>query len=170
MGTHPIFESDFDCLTEKMSRHDFTRDPCPWRLVEDMGGAYSMGLVGGGIWAGGKSIVRREFRYLARNVRQNAPRTAAGFAVWGFSFSLIDCSLIALRRKEDAMNAIIAGGATGAILAARQGPAASLVSGAIGAMLLGMIEAGSVMMNRFGSEMLKPAAPKMDSEAPKAFD
>merc|ERR1712189_109112 len=81
MGTHPIFESDFDCLTE-MSRHDFTRDPCPWRLVEDMGGAYSMGLVGGGIWAGGKSIVRREFRYLARNVRQNAPRTAAGFAVW----------------------------------------------------------------------------------------
>ena len=29
-----------------------------------------------------KSIVRREFRYLARNVRQNAPRTAAGFAVW----------------------------------------------------------------------------------------
>ena len=88
----------------------------------------------------------------------------------GFSFSLIDCSLIALRRKEDAMNAIIAGGATGAILAARQGPAASLVSGAIGAMLLGMIEAGSVMMNRFGSEMLKPAAPKMDSEAPKAFD
>ena len=37
-----------------MSRHDFTRDPCPWRLVEDMGGAYSMGLVGGGIWAGGK--------------------------------------------------------------------------------------------------------------------
>ena len=41
-----------------MSRHDFTRDPCPWRLVEDMGGAYSMGLVGGGIWAGGKVILK----------------------------------------------------------------------------------------------------------------
>jgi len=55
MGTHPIFESDFDCLTDlKMSRHDFARDPCPWRLIEDMGGAYSMGLAGGAIWSSGK--------------------------------------------------------------------------------------------------------------------
>ena len=81
-----------------MSRHDFARDPCPWRLIEDMGGAYSMGLAGGAIWSSGKvsgvfcltisvlslaqSVVRREFQYIARNVRTNAPRTAAGFAVW----------------------------------------------------------------------------------------
>jgi hypothetical protein len=37
-----------------MSRHDFARDPCPWRLIEDMGGAYSMGLAGGAIWSSGK--------------------------------------------------------------------------------------------------------------------
>jgi len=56
-------------------------------------------------------------------------------------------------------------------LAARQGPAAAMVSGAIGALLLGMIEAGSVMMNRFGSEMLKPAAPKMETGTSNAaFD
>ena len=41
-----------------MSRHDFARDPCPWRLVEDMGGAYSMGLVGGGIFHGVKTALK----------------------------------------------------------------------------------------------------------------
>ena len=55
-----------------------------------------MGLVGGGIWAGGKvtftkknyilthfqSLVRREPFQMARNIRINSPRTAAGFAVW----------------------------------------------------------------------------------------
>ena len=88
----------------------------------------------------------------------------------GFTFSLTDCTLIAIRRKEDAWNSVISGGITGGVLAARQGIAAAAVSGAIGALLLGMIEAGSVMMNRFGTEMLRPTAPKMDNEAPKAFD
>ena len=39
-----------------------------------------------------------------------------------------------------------------------------------GCLLLGMIEAGSLIMNRFGTEKLKPTAPKMENEAPKAFD
>jgi len=152
-----------------MSRHDFTRDPCPWRLVEDMGGAYSMGLVGGGVFHGGKTLFRRERNFL-RAVRINSPKTAAGFAVWGFSFSLCDCTLIRIRRREDAYNSIIAGGVTGYVLAARQGQAAALVSGAIGCVLLALIEGGSVMMNRVGTEMLKPMAPKIDIETPKAFD
>ena len=50
-----IYQNLKNDFCSEMSRHDFTRDPCPWRLVEDMGGAYSMGLVGGGIWAGGKA-------------------------------------------------------------------------------------------------------------------
>ena len=39
-----------------------------------------------------------------------------------------------------------------------------------GCLLVGMIEAGSLIMNRFGTEMLKPTATKMENEAPKAFD
>merc|ERR1712149_147940 len=115
-------------------------------------------------------MVRREFSNIPRMIRTQAPKTAAGFAIWGFSFSMTDCTLIAIRRKEDAWNSIIAGGVTGAVLAMRQGPAAAMMSGVIGAVLLGMIEGGSVMMNRFGTEMLKPQAPRMDTEAPKAFD
>eukprot|EP01034_Spumella_vulgaris_P031685 gene31685-39140_t len=26
------------------------REPCPWRVVDDAGGAYVFGLVGGGLW------------------------------------------------------------------------------------------------------------------------
>ena len=45
-------------MVGSQTRSDFTRDPCPWRLVEDMGGAYSLGLAGGTIWQGGKSLVK----------------------------------------------------------------------------------------------------------------
>ena len=30
------------------------RDPCPWRIVEDVGGAYALGFFGGCIFATGK--------------------------------------------------------------------------------------------------------------------
>lgn len=26
------------------------RDPCPWRIIDDFGGAFAMGAIGGGIW------------------------------------------------------------------------------------------------------------------------
>merc|ERR1711937_386321 len=31
MGTHPIFESDFDCLTDKMAAHKGLRNKLIWR-------------------------------------------------------------------------------------------------------------------------------------------
>ena len=71
-------------------------------------------------------------------------------------------------------NSVIAGGATGFVLAARQGMAVATVSGAIGALLLGLIEGGSLLMNRMGTEMIKPMAPDRQnaaqSSAPQAFD
>lgn len=30
------------------------RDPCPWRIIDDFGGAFAMGAIGGGIWHGVK--------------------------------------------------------------------------------------------------------------------
>lgn len=44
---------------------------------------------------------------------------AGQFAVWGGLFSTFDCSLVAIRGKEDAWNAISAGAMTGGVLAAR---------------------------------------------------
>lgn len=41
------------------------------------------------------------------------------FAVWGGLFSMIDCSMVRMRGKEDPWNSITSGALTGAILAAR---------------------------------------------------
>lgn len=51
-------------MVGSQTRSDFTRDPCPWRLVEDMGGAYSLGLAGGTIWQGGKSVIKVNLFFL----------------------------------------------------------------------------------------------------------
>ena len=32
--------------------HDNMRDPCPWVILNDFGGAFSMGCIGGAIWHG----------------------------------------------------------------------------------------------------------------------
>ncbi|KAJ8982939.1 hypothetical protein NQ317_005254 [Molorchus minor] len=29
---------------------EYTREPCPWRIVDDCGGAFAMGLIGGGVF------------------------------------------------------------------------------------------------------------------------
>ena len=41
------------CLKHNMSAHagvDHGREPCPYRILGDIGGAFGMGAVGGGIW------------------------------------------------------------------------------------------------------------------------
>ena len=64
--------------------------------------------------------------------------------MWGGLFSVFDCSLAAIRRREDAWNAIAAGGLTGGLLAARAGPRAIVRNAAGGAFILALIE--GVMM------------------------
>lgn len=29
---------------------EYSREPCPWRIVDDCGGAFTMGLIGGGVF------------------------------------------------------------------------------------------------------------------------
>lgn len=31
---------------------EYAREPCPWRIIDDAGGAFSMGLVGGSVFQG----------------------------------------------------------------------------------------------------------------------
>ena len=44
---------------------------------------------------------------------------SGNFGVWGGLFSTFECSLVAIRRKEDPWNAITSGALTGAVLSAR---------------------------------------------------
>ncbi|XP_032402576.1 mitochondrial import inner membrane translocase subunit Tim17-B isoform X3 [Xiphophorus hellerii] len=98
---------------------------CPWRIVDDCGGAFTMGAIGGGVFQAVKGFrnapagVGHRLRGSVNAVRVRAPQIGGSFAVWGGLFSTIDCGLVRLRGKEDPWNSITSGALTGAILAAR---------------------------------------------------
>lgn len=112
--------------------------------MEDIGGAFAMGAIGGGVWhavKGAKNSPRGErWRGAMSGVVSRAPvlggmfppvksvlrfdeflnRLFSGnFAVWGGMFSAFDCSFVALRQKEDPWNSIMSGALTGGCLAIR---------------------------------------------------
>ncbi|KAL5713342.1 hypothetical protein ACHQM5_015427 [Ranunculus cassubicifolius] len=134
------------------------REPCPDRILGDIGNAFSMGCVGSTIIYYGKGVVQgAKGKRLAtglEQVRMGAPTYGGSFAVWGGLFSAFDCSMVYLRQKEDPWNSIVSGAATGAFLATRQGARAVMISGVVGGVLLGMIEGVVIVLNRFQENML----------------
>lgn len=116
--------------------------PCPDRILDDMGSAFCMGAIGGGIWhsikgqctfaadarvrctnrlcAGLRNSPRNErFTGMVHSVKLRSPALGGAFAAFGGIFSSVDCALVHVRKKEDPWNAIMSGAATSAILAAR---------------------------------------------------
>ncbi|KAJ8301485.1 hypothetical protein KUTeg_020472 [Tegillarca granosa] len=113
---------------------EYSRDPCPYRIIDDCGGAFSMGAIGGSLFHGikgfksaPKGFSRKLYGSLS-GIKERAPIVGGNFAVWGGVFSTIDCSLVYMRKKEDPWNSIISGAATGAILSIRNGYAAMVGS------------------------------------------
>ena len=136
---------------------DQGRDPCPWRVLDDVGAAFATGCAGGAVWNG-----VRGFRHSPRGermlgmttaIKARAPVLGGNFAVWGGLFSCFDCSLAAVRKKEDPWNAIVSGALTGGVLAARGGARAVAKNAAIGGALLALIEG----LGLFISNQLAPA-------------
>mmetsp|Transcript_25928 Transcript_25928/g.44050 ORF Transcript_25928/g.44050 Transcript_25928/m.44050 type:complete len:237 (-) Transcript_25928:814-1524(-) len=129
------------------------RDPCPYRIIEDIGGAFAFGSVGGGVWHFGKGAWQspKGTRLMGAigNCAARAPVMGGQFAVWGGLFACCDCSLTAIRQKEDPWNSILSGGATGGILAARAGPKAMASAAVIGGVLLALIEGMGIWMNNY---------------------
>ena len=144
------------------------RDPCPHRILDDIGGAFAMGAIGGGVWnsvKGARNSPRGE-RLLGSSmaVRARAPVLGGNFAVWGGLFSSFDCTLVWLRKKEDPWNSIISGAATGGVLAARGGWRAASRSAAVGGVLLAMIEGLNICLTR----MMAESSPPPYAPAPQA--
>mmetsp|Transcript_24737 Transcript_24737/g.46486 ORF Transcript_24737/g.46486 Transcript_24737/m.46486 type:complete len:240 (+) Transcript_24737:165-884(+) len=141
------------------------REPCPNRIIEDIGGAFAMGAVGGGIfhsvkgaWTAPKDA---KFRGALSSLKARAPVLGGNFAVWGGCFASFDCTLTAIRKKEDPWNAILSGFATGGVLAARAGPRAAGQSAVIGGVLLALIEGLGIMITKYTA----PAMPGPDDYA-----
>ena len=80
--------------------------------------------------------------------RMRAPILGGNFGVWGGLFSVFDCSLAAVRGVEDPWNAIMSGGLTGGVLAARAGPKAIARNAVVGAILLALIEGVGLAINK----------------------
>ncbi len=131
------------------------REPCPWRIVDDIGGAFSMGCVGGGVFhliRGSWNAPSNARMVGALNaISARSPILGGQFAVWGGLFACCDCSLTAIRQKEDPWNSIVSGAVTGGVLAARAGPKAMASSAFFGGLILAMIEGMGIAMTKWGS-------------------
>eukprot|EP00920_Eleutheroschizon_duboscqi_P036908 GHVT01088570.1.p2 GENE.GHVT01088570.1~~GHVT01088570.1.p2 ORF type:complete len:150 (+),score=19.29 GHVT01088570.1:715-1164(+) len=128
---------------------DLSREPCPDRIVEDLGGAFGMGCVGGFLWHFAKGW-RNSPRYEKLggglfSAKTRAPILGGNFAVWGGTFSCFDCTFQHLRGTEDHWNAVASGFCTGGVLALRGGARSALKNAVIGGVLLGIIEAVSMV-------------------------
>lgn len=128
------------------------REPCPYRIVEDAGGAFTFGLIGGTIWHtfGGirNAPSGQRTAHAISRVRARVPMLGGSFAVWGTLFSCCDCTFTYLRKKEDPWNAIMSGAATGGILAARAGLKAAGKSALVGGVILAAIEGLNLVLMR----------------------
>lgn len=151
------------------------RDPCPWRILDDVGGAFAMGAVGGSVWHGVKGF-RNSPRGQAlvgsvASVRARAPVLGGNFAVWGGLFASFDCTLAYLRQKEDSWNSIMSGAATGGVLAMRAGPKAAGRNALVGGVLLAVIEGFGIMINKAFAPGVPSAEEmaKMDPNSPETL-
>jgi mitochondrial import inner membrane translocase subunit TIM17 len=149
---------------EPQSRQDVdhAREPCPHRIIDDVGGAFGMGAIGGSIWhsvKGARNSPRgARFRGAVDAVKLRAPVLGGSFAVWGGLFSSFDCLLQGIRQKEDPFNSIASGAITGGVLAMRSGPRAAGKSAVVGGILLALIEGMGILLTRYSSDMMAASA------------
>ncbi|CAM8967469.1 unnamed protein product [Rhodiola kirilowii] len=73
-----------------MGTPETSREPCPDRILDDVGGAFAMGAVGGSAFHFLKGVYNspKGERFIGgtQAMRMNAPRTGGGFAVWEACF------------------------------------------------------------------------------------
>ena len=154
-----------------MGTPETSREPCPDRILDDIGGAFGMGAVGGSAFHFLKGLYNspKGDRLIGATqaVRLNAPRIGGSFAVWGGLFSTFDCTMVYVRQKEDPWNSIVAGAATGGFLSMRQGFGASARSAAFGGVLLALIEGAGIALNKFLSAQ-QPMPIMVDEMPPQA--
>ncbi|KAI9230136.1 MAG: Tim17/Tim22/Tim23/Pmp24 family-domain-containing protein [Piptocephalis tieghemiana] len=143
---------------------DHTRDPCPWVILNDLGGAFSMGAICGGIWHGIKGAKNSpkgaRWSGSLTAIKARAPVLGGNFAVWGGLFSTFDCGFKAIRQKEDPWNSIASGFFTGGVLAARGGVKAATASAVVGGILLALIEGVGIGIQRMTADNARPVMPQ----------
>lgn len=135
------------------------REPCPWRVVDDAGGAFAFGFVGGTVYhaiGGARNAPKGHMISQAvSRVKARVPILGGSFAIWGTLFSCFDCTFVSLRKKEDPWNAIASGFMTGGVLAARAGAKAAAKNAVVGGVILAAIEGLNIAVSRMLMPMLE---------------
>jgi import inner membrane translocase subunit TIM17 len=114
------------------------------RVFDDTGGAFGMGCIGGFAWnfmSGLRHGPSGEKFATALAMGKNRSSVLGGqFALWGMTFSCIDCSFQTMRGVDDSFNRIASGFCTGGVMMARNGLRAASHNAILGALILGIIE------------------------------
>ncbi|XP_017044255.1 probable mitochondrial import inner membrane translocase subunit Tim17 4 [Drosophila ficusphila] len=138
---------------------EYNRQPCPIRIVEDCGCAFLMGTTGGSLFQFLKGYrnsptgLRRGLYGGFESLKLRTPAIAGSFAIWGATFSTVDCLMISYRQRDDHWNSVLSGAATGGILAARNGIRAMANSAFVGCLVLAMLEgAGTAVATIYASD------------------
>mmetsp|Transcript_11084 Transcript_11084/g.16324 ORF Transcript_11084/g.16324 Transcript_11084/m.16324 type:complete len:181 (+) Transcript_11084:1058-1600(+) len=156
------------------------RPQCPSVILDDIGGAFAMGLIGGGAWnfAKGLRFAPKGERYQTalRSMCKRGPIAGGNFAAWGGLFATFDCALRKVRGKEDLWNSVIAGGAAGGILQIRGGVGRFVTGAIFGAAFLLLLEGAQIIMTRSMTNMqttmmeksqtFVPDSPQWDKSGP----
>lgn len=83
---------------------DHSRDPCPIVILNDFGGAFAMGAIGGVVWHGIKGFRNSPLGERGSGamsaIKARAPVLGGNFGVWGGLFSTFDCAVKAVRRER----------------------------------------------------------------------
>ncbi|XBI53799.1 hypothetical protein VPH35_035962 [Triticum aestivum] len=138
-----------------MSAPLLDRDPCPDRIIEDAGGTFAMGAVGG-------SVV-----HLLKGLRNspNGARISGGMQAVRSnargSAGALPCAAVFVRQKEDPWNSVVAGAATHGFLHLRMGLRVAGRWAVYGGCLLALIEGDALMVNRlFDAKKNPPPRPR----------
>eukprot|EP01102_Stenamoeba_stenopodia_P003297 TRINITY_DN13239_c0_g1_i1.p1 TRINITY_DN13239_c0_g1~~TRINITY_DN13239_c0_g1_i1.p1 ORF type:complete len:148 (-),score=18.78 TRINITY_DN13239_c0_g1_i1:14-457(-) len=123
---------------------ELEREPCPKRIVTDIGSAFAMGFVGGNIWYFVKGLRQgargQKWATGITAAKMRGPIIGGNFALWMTCYSSFDCTFSYLRGKDDALNSIASGFVTGGVLAIRGGVRVACISAIAGGVVLTFIE------------------------------
>lgn len=138
---------------------EYAEEPCQWRIVDDCGSAFAMGLIGSAVYLGVKGFrnspagLNRRLIGGLTAVKETAPYVGGYFFVWGGIYSIINCALMTLRKTQDPWNSVASGAATSAILAANKGWRTISGHAFLGGACLALIEGGIMLYTRFSNEV-----------------
>ncbi|KAJ3075402.1 Mitochondrial import inner membrane translocase subunit tim22 [Podochytrium sp. JEL0797] len=148
MSTDPSdFAKGFEAAAEggldptQQMQMSLVTESCPFKGVFALGAGFALGGVFGMFMSSmdtttnmeefTKKSTKEQMRLTLKDMGQRSYSSAKNFAVVGAIFSGTECVIETFRAKNDIYNGVSAGCITGAVLAAKSGPAA-MATGCVG--------------------------------------